>query len=103
MNETHSTMSDTFNNIVNAAGLLNDSALFHMKIVENPYMTVPGDPIYTKRTWKQRLFSRPWKPFNAYDITIPHVPSSTVLTVPNGQLIMHPEVAAQLKRSMGRL
>ena len=73
---------------------------FHgRRIVEDISMTVPGDPIKEKRTWKERLFTWPWKPFKAYNTTIPQVPSGEVIIV-DDYFIMHPFIADAFKKSI---
>ena len=73
-------------------------------IYTNPNLTVPGDPIVTvhDRTWRQRLFSRPWRPWQAtYTTTvIPRVPDRKVYRTPDGNFMMHPETAKAFKETM---
>ena len=78
---------------------MNYTYLNGYRIVEDISMTIPGEPIYTKRSWKTRLFTWPWKPFKANDIEIPRKPSNEVIQS-EGYLIMHPEIALVFKEAL---
>jgi len=68
------------------------------KIVTNIHMTI--DHKYNiKRTWKERLFTLPWKPLQKTRVIIMQVPSTEVI-VNGNTLIMHPEIAKELKNQM---
>jgi len=69
------------------------------RVVENLSMTVNGEPIKDKRTWKERLFSLPWNPFKTHNITIPQIPSTEVIMFENS-MIMHPEIASKLRDAL---
>jgi len=71
------------------------------RVVENLSMTVNGEPIKVKRTWKERLLSWPWKPFKTHNITIPKIPSTEVIMFENS-MIMHPEIAKKLKEALDK-
>lgn len=90
--------------------MLNDSArplvnqfldpLNHIKIIESEYLTEPGDPIVVRRTWRERLYSRPWRPWKSTKTITPQVPRKIILeAVINGRrsFIMHPVVARYLR------
>lgn len=64
---------------------------------QTPHMTEAGEPIQLKRSWKERLFSFPWKPWNATKTIIPQVPSRDVIRLGDGTLVMHPEIALIIK------
>ena len=77
--------------------MLND-LLCGFKVIENPYMVVDGEPYRVRRTWKDRLFTRPWRPLESTKMVTPKVPSDEILVLKQHQtLVMHPEIAAKLK------
>lgn len=49
-----------------------------MDIYENPAMVVPGKPERVRRTWRERLFSLPWRPLQATRVVIPMVPDPQI-------------------------
>jgi len=67
-----------------------------IRFVENPNLVEDGDPIEVPRTWMERLFSYPWKPWKKVKTVIPKVPSSRVLVMGN-VAVAHPEVIKQLR------
>ena len=39
--------------------------LMGLRIIENPLMVEDGEPYEIRRTWRERLFSWPWRPLRA--------------------------------------
>jgi len=74
--------------------MLND-----MRIVTSTLLVIDGDPIEKKRTWKERLFSRPWRPLKKTKTIIPKVPDPKAV-ISNGTIIVHPAVFLDLKQTM---
>ena len=72
--------------------------MFGVKIVTSIHMVVDGEPYEVPRTWKERLFSRPWRPMRKTRTEIPKVPSREALQLPDGSLVMHPAMATELRR-----
>jgi len=71
-----------------------------MRIIQNIWMTEPGDPITVYRTWVERLFTRPWRPWVASRIVIPTVPRKDVLKIGDDILMMHPDTFRALKAQL---
>ena len=69
-----------------------------MRIVEDLSLVVDGDPIEVRRTWKERLFSRPWRPFKRNKTVIPKVPSEEVLVILPNTIVAHPITAREVRR-----
>jgi hypothetical protein len=67
-----------------------------LSIFENATLTEDGEPYEHPRTWKERLFTRPWRPLKATRTVIPQVPMKTVFKTQFG-LVMHPETAKAMK------
>ena len=70
------------------------------KIIESSFMVEDGDPYEKRRTWKERLFSMPWKPFKKTKTVIPKVPMRKVFRMKDNTIIMHPVIAAELRRQI---
>jgi hypothetical protein len=68
-----------------------------MPVVLSPWLTEAGDPVTVRRSWRERLFSRPWRPLVASRTFRPQVPKKGAVIMA-GKIFMHPE-AAQLMRA----
>lgn len=73
-----------------------------LRVITSEWLTQPGDPIEVRRTWRQRLFSRPWRPFQATYTVIPQVPYQGVVMLNNRTVVMHPQVAGLLPTTSAR-
>lgn len=62
-----------------------------MRVIQNQFI---GDWDYCPRTWKERLFTRPWKPFMRFR----KVYSPKAFKLHNGTLLVSPESYAKLVR-----
>lgn len=72
-----------------------------LKILENPILTVPGQSEQVKRTLKERLFSRPWRPFKKYIKVTPMIPDPNYyLDKINNTIIAHPDTARKLMNAI---
>ncbi len=67
-----------------------------MRVRLSEWLTEAGDSVEVKRTWRQRLFSRPWQPWRRTFTMIPQVPMKSALLI-NGELMMHPQMFEQFK------
>lgn len=70
-----------------------------VKIIEDRNMVVDGEPYEVQRTWRERLFTRPWRPLKTVNIVIPKIPSKQVIQY-DGSWIMHPTMATKLKEEI---
>jgi hypothetical protein len=70
-----------------------------LRIVETEMLTEPGEPIDVRRTWRERLFSRPWRPLRATKLFVPQVPMKTAMRVGN-TLYMHPVTARAMRQML---
>jgi hypothetical protein len=52
-----------------------------------------------RRTWRERLLRRPWRPLVAFEIETRVVPSTRVLHL-GGFLVMHPAMLERLQREL---
>jgi len=69
-----------------------------MRIITSLDMVEEGTPYEVKRTWKERLFTLPWKPFYATKTAVPLIPKQTATFLPNGTLVMHPEMYDKIQK-----
>ena len=74
-------------------------SLIGMQVRTNPLLTVAGPPVKVRRAWRERLFSRPWKPWRATRTVIPQIPDPHAMLVGN-LLIMHPDTWARMRREL---
>ena len=70
---------------------------FDVKIIADANLTEDGEPCEVSRTWKERLFTLPWKPLQKTKTVIPQVPSKQIYGFPDGRWVMHPDTFHQLK------
>ena len=70
---------------------------FGVKIIVNENLTEDGEPYEITRTWKERLFTLPWKPLRKTKTVIPQVPSSQIYGLEDGTFVMHPETFRRLE------
>lgn len=69
--------------------------LHGMPLHENPLLTEQEE--YTiRRTWKQRLLTRPWRPWRATIVRTRRVPSKQIYAL-NGAFFAHPETATRIR------
>lgn len=69
-----------------------------VRIVTSLLMVEDGEPYEVRRTWRERLFSTPWRPMRATRTVVPKVPKREAMRMPDGSLVMHPEIAAELRK-----
>lgn len=64
-----------------------------------PHALLTMDEEYqAQRTWKERLFSRPWRPWQKMKTCIRQVPSDhAFVDEASGRIYMHPEMFARLR------
>lgn len=72
--------------------------LLGIRIIEDASLTIVGDPIEVERSWKERLFSLPWRPWKKVKIIIPQVPDPHIYQF-EGTMVMHPTIVKQIKEN----
>jgi len=78
----------------------NEMAVFYgLKIIEDPNMTEEGEPYEVARSWRERLFTRPWEPFRSTKMVVPQVPMSSFIQK-GTTLIGHPELVRALMNEL---
>jgi hypothetical protein len=71
-----------------------------IRIIESIACVEPGEPIAVRRTWRERLFSRPWRPLEATKMVTPMLPSAQAYWINAHTVVMHPEMAWRLKDTL---
>jgi hypothetical protein len=69
--------------------------LYRERVTISAYATKPGDPVTTRRSWRNRLLSWPWRPWVATTTHTPMVPAA--YRTPQGWVI-HPALEYELLR-----
>ena len=67
------------------------------RVIESVYLTEMGEPVIVRRSWRERLFSRPWRPWKATKTITPQVPMKGGYCLADGTLVMHPETLRRVK------
>ena len=68
-----------------------------LRVIESVYLTEAGEPYQVRRSWKERLFSRPWKPLQRTRMVVPQVPMKGGYRLGNDTIVMHPDMIRQLR------
>lgn len=70
-----------------------------MRVIESVHLTQDGKPYQVRRSWRFRLFSLPWRPWQTTYTVVPRVPYKGAIQIDANTLIMHPETVRYLRRS----
>lgn len=83
--------------------------LFGPVILESNDCVEDGEPVEVRRSWRERLFSWPWRPWCATKTVVPKVPMSGGYIIDGHKLgggrtriIMHPKTAAAFRAELER-
>lgn len=75
-----------------------------MRVIVDSQLVEPDGTVDVRRTWRERLFSIPWRPLEATKPVQTFRPSREVIQV-NGRLLMHPvtwkKMVEELDKSHG--
>lgn len=73
------------------AGPMKSTYSMHgLRVIENVNLTVAGTPYEVRRTWRERLLARPWRPLQRTRTIVPQVPSPTLYLMAPNTLVGHP-------------
>jgi len=72
-----------------------------LRVIESPYLTQSGTPYEQRRTWRERLFTRPWHPLRKTRIVVPQVPYQGVVKIDDRMIVVHPAIVRQLLDTFG--
>lgn len=73
------------------------NTLSGFRVIESEYLTEAGEPVQVRRSWRERLFSRPWRPLRQTRTVIPQVPMKGGYRLGKHTIVMHPETLRQLR------
>lgn len=71
-----------------------------IRFSESVTLTVPGPIEIVARTWRERLFSLPWRPLQATRQVQTYVPDPNVYQLGNGLVVGHPVTIARLRAKL---
>jgi hypothetical protein len=72
------------------------SGICGLRVIENINMVEYGEPYSVERTWRERLFTLPFRPLTKLKWITPVTPSQEVLRT-NDSIICHPEMAKKIR------
>lgn len=70
-------------------------------VIESVYAMTNGAPVTTRRAWRERLFTLPWRPWIATTMRTPMVPG--FFQMADGRIVAHPAALAQLRAELERI
>lgn len=76
--------------------MLKSTTFVGLRIIEDSTMVIDGEPIKVVRSWKERIFSLPWRPLKRAKIVVSKVPNPNVYRYKD-YMVMHPDIAKQLR------
>jgi hypothetical protein len=76
------------------------SYLDGLAVITSWTITKKSDPIKTKRTWKERLFTKPWMPLVKSKWIVTDIPDLNTYYRMPGKIIMHPAALDGFKKSL---
>lgn len=71
-----------------------------MRVIESTYLEQDGEPYTARRTWRERLFTRPWRPLVRTYTVVPRIPYQGFVQLNATTLVMHPATYRQLRESL---
>jgi hypothetical protein len=76
-----------------------DPLLFQgMRVIESTYLTQSGEPCEVRRSWRERLFSWPWRPLQATRWFVPQIPYRGAIQLNANTLVMHPQTLCEMRK-----
>jgi hypothetical protein len=74
-----------------------------LQLVENPQLTVPDGYDVVRRTWRERLFQRPWRPLRATRPVARFKPDPAFYVLEQKMIVAHPVTMAKMRVAMDEL
>jgi len=70
-------------------------------LVYNSMLTVEGTPYEIIRTWRERIFTLPWCPWQAIKVVIPQIPSREIIVLEQHKmLVIHPAMRKEVMEAL---
>ncbi len=76
--------------------MIDTEGFWGLRVLESPYMEIDGPDVPVRRTWRDRLFSRPWRPWVATRLVRSRIPHPGFARISPTTIVMHPETARVL-------
>lgn len=73
-----------------------------MRVILNNLLEQDGEPYTVRRTWRERLFTRPWRPHVATRTITPKVPYKGAFQIDANTVVMHPETYHQMTKALDK-
>ncbi len=72
-----------------------------MRIIESYHMVIPDGTKSARRSWRERLLTRPWRPWKSHKTVTNYKPDPQLMPMPDmfgtPALVGHPETIRRLK------
>lgn len=72
----------------------------HVRFVESKYLTVQAGWRKVRRTWKERLLTRPWRPWQHHKLVAVQEPDPQIYEISPGVFIGHPVTITKLRQAV---
>lgn len=76
------------------------NTLYGMRIIESVWLVQDGPPTKVRRTWRERLFTLPWRPLVASRTVIPQIPYQGAMRLDDNTIVMHPETLQKMRTAL---
>jgi len=67
------------------------------RVIESVYLEEDGEPYTVRRSWRERLFTRPWHPFVTTRVVVPKIPYRGFLKLNATTVVVHPATLRELR------
>lgn len=74
-----------------------EPTIFGMRVIVDAHLKQDGEPYAVRRTWRERLLTRPWRPLTTTRVVTPRIPYQGFYQLGNRALLMHPAMLAKLR------
>jgi hypothetical protein len=75
--------------------------LYGFRIIEDPNCVIDGPTRIVQRSWRERLFTCPWRPWVATYAVTPKIPNPDAVRLDHiNALLMHPQTAREFRKWM---
>lgn len=69
-----------------------------LRVIESRLLEQDGEPRQVRKTWRARLCSWPWRPWQATTTVVPKVPYQGAFRLDKNTVVMHPDTIRKLRR-----
>lgn len=67
-----------------------------IRVITSEWLTEAGEPVTVRRSWRERLLTWPWRPFQTTRTYVPQIPYRGAYKLPSGVMLMHPDTFRSL-------